>query len=66
MLTREKIEFHISHLQEQHRSLDKTIEAMYRLKEDDLQSEALKKKRLAVKDEIVKLVNDLRQLDSEG
>lgn len=65
MLTKEKLEYHISHLQEQHRNLDKVINAMYRLNENDLQLDILKKKKLAIKDEIVRLANQLRQLENE-
>lgn len=65
MLTTEKIQYHIACLEEQHRSLDKTIIALYRLNENDLQLEALKKKKLSIKDEITRLVIQLRQFENE-
>lgn len=59
MLTREKIEHHISHLQEKHDDLDKRItldmEAEYIIR-------VLKKEKLALKDEIDKYQHMLETL----
>ena len=53
MITKEKLEHHISHLQEQHAALDKQIDLMEsngHFTDDELNN--LKKKRLSLKDEI--------------
>ncbi len=65
MLTKEKIEYRISVLQEQHKNLDKTIESLYIVNTDDLEVQALKKKKLSIVDEIVRLVNELRRIENE-
>ena len=52
MITKEKIEHHISHLQEQHDQLDRHIKELYEHRADDLKVEELKKKKLHLKDEI--------------
>lgn len=59
MLTREKLQHHISHLQEKHDDLDR------RLQVDNLPeyiSKVLKKEKLALKDEIEKITTQLTQL----
>jgi hypothetical protein len=65
MLTKEKIEYRISVLQEQHKNLDKTIDSLYVANTDDLEVQALKKKKLSIVDEIVRLVNELRRIENE-
>ena len=53
MLTRAKIEHHISHLEEKHADLDSRIDQMERTGIfDDFELENLKKDRLFLKDEI--------------
>ena len=52
MITREKLEHHITHLQQKHDELDKEIQVKYRLHEEDLKLETLKKLKLHIKDEI--------------
>jgi hypothetical protein len=52
MITREKLEHHIKHLQEKHDKLDKEIQTKYQLHEEDLKLENLKKEKLFIKDEI--------------
>ncbi len=65
MLTKEKIEYRISVLQEQHNSLDKTIDDTPVSNENEFEIENLKKKRLSIKDEIVRLVFELRRIENE-
>lgn len=52
MITKEKLEHHIAHLQEKHDALDKEIKILYSLHENDLKIETLKKIKLHLKDEI--------------
>ena len=52
MLTREKIQNHITHLQEKHDALDKGIQELYNHRENDMKVETLKKLKLHLKDEI--------------
>lgn len=52
MITKEKLEHHISHLQEQHDQLDKQIKELYSHHADDFKVEELKKKKLHLRDEI--------------
>ena len=52
MLTREKLEHHITHLQEKHDALDKEVQVLHDLHESDLKIETLKKLKLHLKDEI--------------
>jgi hypothetical protein len=52
MLTREKLEHHISHLQEKHDLLDKEIKVLHSHHENDLKIETLKKLKLHLRDEI--------------
>ncbi len=65
MLTKEKIEYRISVLQEQHKNLDKAIDSLYVANTDDLEVQTLKKKKLSIVDEIVRLVNELRRIENE-
>ena len=52
MITKEKLEHHIKHLQEKHDALDKEIQVLHSLHENDLKLETLKKLKLHLKDEI--------------
>lgn len=56
MLTKQKLQYHIKHLQEQHRELDHTIQEMdHHGTEASVQQteyQNLKKKKLRLKDEI--------------
>jgi hypothetical protein len=60
-MNREKLEHHISHLQELHEILDKEIDSKTRsglFKDDEL--EDLKKKRLNIKDQITRFQREAR------
>jgi len=52
MITKEKLHHHISHLEEQHRALDKEITEADCHWDESPQCHTLKKKRLKLKDEI--------------
>lgn len=52
MITKEKLEHHIKHLQEKHDKLDKEIKDMYIDNTSDLIMEQAKKKKLKLKDQI--------------
>jgi hypothetical protein len=52
MITKEKLQHHIDHLQEKHDTLDREIQVLYSLHENDLKLETLKKLKLHLKDEI--------------
>jgi hypothetical protein len=52
MITKEKLEHHIKHLQEKHDALDKEIQMLHGLHENDFKLENLKKIKLHLKDEI--------------
>lgn len=52
MITREKLQHHISNLEEQHRTLDKEITEADCHWDESPQCHTLKKKRLKLKDEI--------------
>lgn len=52
MMTKEKIEKHIKHLQEKHRDLEKEIAELNKHYEEDLHINTIKKKKLKLKDEI--------------
>lgn len=52
MITKEKLEHHISHLQEKHDNLDKEIKELEAHHTDSLKVETLKKIKLKLKDEI--------------
>lgn len=52
MITKEKIEHHINHLQDQHDQLDRQIKELYDQRANDFKVEELKKKKLYLKDEI--------------
>lgn len=52
MITKEKLEHHIKHLQEKHDKLDKEIKDMFIDGTSDLIMEESKKKKLRLKDQI--------------
>jgi hypothetical protein len=52
MTTREKLIHHVEHLKDKHDKLDKQIKELYEHHTEDLKVEELKKKKLAIKDEI--------------
>ncbi len=52
MMTKEKMQHHIIHLQEQHRAIDKEITEMDCHWDESPECHDLKKKRLKLKDEI--------------
>lgn len=52
MTTREKLIHHVEHLKDKHDTLDKQIKELYAHHTEDLKVEELKKKKLAIKDEI--------------
>lgn len=52
MMTKEKMQHHITHLQEQHRTLDKEITEMDCHWDESPECHDLKKKRLKLRDEI--------------
>ena len=54
MITKEKLENHIQHLQEQHRAIDKEITEMDCHWDESRECHDIKKKRLRLKDEIEK------------
>jgi hypothetical protein len=54
MITKEKLENHIQHLQEQHRAIDKEITEMDCHWDESPECHDLKKKRLRLRDEIEK------------
>ena len=52
MITKEKLENHIKHLQEKHDILDKEIKDAYMDNVGDVEVEKMKKQKLKLKDEI--------------
>ena len=54
MITKEKLKHHISHLEEQHRAIDKEITELDCHWDESVECHDLKKKRLKLKDEIEK------------
>ena len=62
MLTKEKIQHHIKHLQEKHDELDDKIKREYTTYGDDLVVTALKKEKLELKDEIEKMRIKLNEI----
>ena len=66
MITKEKLEHHKAHLEDQHNDLHKRIEvAEIENARDDL-VQNMKKKKLALKDEIEKLEKQIQELDNEA
>lgn len=62
MITKEKLEHHISHLQEQHRLIDREITELDCHWDESPECHDLKKKRLKIKDEIESMKKKLTQL----
>lgn len=52
MITKEKLEHHIKHLQEKHDKLDKEVKDMFIDGKSDLDIEKAKKQKLKLKDQI--------------
>lgn len=63
MMTREKLIHHIESLREKHDELDRQITELYNHHTDDLKVEALKKKKLKLKDEIEQSSQKLKKFD---
>ena len=64
MITKEKLQHHISRLEEQHRALDKEITELDCHWDESRECHELKKKRLRIKDEIESCKKQLSQLSS--
>lgn len=64
MLTKEKLEHHISHLEEKVERLKKEVNEAYLDNVSDLEVEKLKKQKLKLKDEIETCKRQLSQLSS--
>lgn len=62
MLTKEKLEHHIKHLQQEHDDLDRQIQDDYAKHSDDRLVQILKKKKLNLKDEIERFKQQLKVL----
>lgn len=62
MITKEKLQHHISHLEEQHRALDKEITEADCNYDESVECHDLKKKRLRLKDEIQRFKKKLETL----
>ncbi len=63
MMTREKLIHHLESLREKHDELDKQIQELYNHHTDDLKVEALKKKKLKLKDEMEQTSQKLKKFD---
>jgi hypothetical protein len=63
MITREKLENHIKHLQEKHDLLDAKITESYKNYKSDTEVEDLKKSKLHLRDEIEKLKHQILTLN---
>lgn len=66
MLTKEKLEHHISHLQEKHNKVDKDIIELYNEHGNDMKIENLKKVKLHIKDEIAKCRKQIEGLNGNS
>ena len=62
MITREKLEHHIKHLQEQHDILDKDIADLYKNHADEYQIEKMKKQKLNLRDDIERLKQQIKNM----
>lgn len=62
MITKEKLQHHIKHLEEQHRELDKEITEADCHWDESVECHDLKKKRLKLKDEITSYKKRLENL----
>jgi hypothetical protein len=63
MITREKLENHIKHLQEKHDLLDVKITEAHKNYKSDIEVEDLKKLKLQLRDEIEKLKHQILTLN---
>lgn len=52
MITKEKLQHHLSHLKEKHDTLDKEIKDAYLDNVSDIEVEKMKKQKLKLKDEM--------------
>jgi hypothetical protein len=62
MANREKIQNHISHLEEKHARLDTEINTLQTTHGDEIRIENLKKSKLRIKDEIEKHKKNLEKM----
>jgi len=62
MITKEKLENHIKHLQEKHDILDKEIRDAYMDNVGDLEIEIMKKQKLKLRDEIESCKKQISEL----
>ena len=62
MLTKEKLEHHISHLQEKHDSLDKQIWELDCHYDESIECHNLKKQKLKLRDEIETCKKQIQEL----
>jgi hypothetical protein len=62
MITKEKLENHIKHLQEKHDILDKEIKDAYMDNVGDLEIEKMKKQKLKLRDEIESCKKQISEL----
>ena len=62
MITKEKLENHIKHLQQKHDELDKRIWELDCYYDESIECHNLKKKKLKLKDEIESYLKRLEQL----
>ena len=63
MMTREKLIHHLESLREKHDELDVQIKELYEHHTDDMKVEALKKKKLKIKDEMEQTSQKLKKFD---
>ena len=63
MMTREKLIHHLESLREKHDDLDAEIKQLYEHHTDDMKVEALKKKKLKIKDEMEQTSQKLKKFD---
>jgi len=62
MISKDKLKHHIEHLKKMHNDLDRQIEEDYKTHSEDRLISVLKKKKLAIKDEIKKFEAQLNDL----
>jgi hypothetical protein len=63
MITREKLIHHLESLREKHDELDRQIQELYNHHTDDMKVEALKKKKLKIKDDMEQTSQKLKKFD---
>jgi hypothetical protein len=62
MITIDKLEHHITHLEEKHRAIELDITKLYEAHGNDLKIETLKKVKLHIKDQIEKCKTDIAKM----